>query len=99
MPKRPRRAKALGLRHSTFLRHWSLGIRHSFRHIGNNDCGEENIHERDFEKEDPTEAHELVVTKPRQSPADPNEEEEEERNLPEEDEDIEETADHPVPSA
>src|SRR5947207_3232026 len=37
-------------------------------------CGNyENINQRDFKKEEPAKAHELVVTKTRQCPADPHE--------------------------
>ena len=39
-----------------------------------NDGGDENVHERDFEKENPAESHQLIVAKTRQRPAHPDEE-------------------------
>ncbi len=39
-----------------FLLSWPL-----LRHVGHDDRGDEDVHEGDLEKEDPAEAHELVV--------------------------------------
>src|SRR5438105_15947912 len=60
----------------------------SLREIGQNGGGDKNVYERDLEKEQPTQPHQLIVAKARQSPADPHEDEKERSDLREEDKDI-----------
>src|ERR1700733_10324197 len=52
---------------------------------------QEDVHKRNLKKEDPAEPHELVVTKARKRPADPDEEEKQNSDLREEDENVHET--------
>ena len=64
----------------------SFVIRSEKCHDRGND---ENIHQRDLEKENPAQPHQLIVTKTRQRPADPDEEKEQRADFREKDEDIE----------
>ena len=61
--------------------------------------GEENVCQCDLEKEDPAEAHQLIVAKPGQGPAHPDKEKEQAGDLGEEDRDVEETTDDSAPAA
>src|SRR5256714_7037353 len=64
--------------------------------IGEQDRHEKNIHERNFEKENPAESHQLIVTKARQRPAHPDKKEKQHGDLREENEDVQEA---PTPAA
>src|SRR5947209_7119985 len=82
-------------RPSDFLRHSSFGNSSFGREISEDDCHQENIHEGDLEKENPAEAHQLIVAKTRQGPADPDKKEKEDGDLREKDENVEQA---PAPS-
>src|SRR4051812_44131812 len=57
--------------------------------IRQDDRGDEDVHERNLEKENPAQPHQLVVTEAWQSPADPDKKEEQDRDFGEKDEDVE----------
>src|SRR5207237_7071097 len=59
--------------------------------IRNNERDYKNIDERDFKKEKPTKAHELVPAKTRQGPADPHEHKNQRCNFGEEDHDVDQS--------
>src|ERR1044071_4823281 len=77
-----------GLRVSSFLRHSSFGNSSFCWQISEDDRHQENVYERDFEKEDPAEPHQLVVTKAGERPADPDKKEEKRGDLREKDKDV-----------
>src|SRR5688500_8635720 len=64
------------------------GRRRLGRKISQKDGRQENVYEGDFEKENPAEAHELVVAKTGEGPAHPDEHEKKRDHLREEDKDV-----------
>src|ERR1700741_4054993 len=56
--------------------------------IREDDRHHENVYERDFEKEDPAEPHQLVVTETRKRPAHPDKNEEKRGDLREKDKNV-----------
>src|SRR5882762_3739118 len=56
----------------------------SGRKISENEGRNEDVYEGDFEKENPSQPHELIVTESRQGPAHPNKNEKDGRDLAEE---------------
>src|SRR5207244_8877610 len=48
----------------------------------------EDVHQRDFEKEQPAQAHELIETKPREGPTNPHENKNDDRHFREEERDV-----------
>src|SRR5205823_8268709 len=58
---------------------------------GNDGGGQENVHERDLEEENPTQPHQLIVAETRQSEADPDKNKKKRRNFGEENEGVNET--------
>src|SRR6266446_2507678 len=59
--------------------------------VNENDRDDEDIDERDFKKEKPAQAHQLVPPETRQSPAHPHEQKDQCGNLGEEDRDVDQT--------
>src|ERR1700731_2381546 len=59
---------------------------------------EEDVDKGDLKKEEPAEAHELVVTETRQGPAHPHEDEKQRGDFCEKRRDVKQTADHPAPT-
>jgi hypothetical protein len=84
-------ARVFDIRHSEFLRHSSLTLVEC-----RNRRGDKDVNQRDFEKEDPTESHELVITKTGQRPADPHEKENQGGDFCEEDCDVDQAEDPSV---
>src|SRR6187200_2162533 len=82
-----------------FMNFLASSVSSSFRHGGHDDCGDKNVHERDLEKENPAEAHELIVAETGKGPAHPDEEEKEQGHFPEETKDVEESAENAAPAA
>src|SRR5437762_9676555 len=78
-----------------------LGVRGRGR-LGSNErqdrCDDENVYQRDLEKEKPTEPHELVVPEAGQCPAHPHEDENQHGDFREEGGDVEQTADYAAPA-
>src|SRR5260370_26477437 len=68
------------------------------RNVRENDCDDEDIHERDLKKEQPAEPHKLIVTEARQSKTHPNEKKQEHRHFREKDGDIEQAAYYAAPA-
>src|SRR5207302_9806249 len=58
---------------------------------GDDGGGAENVHERDLEKENPAQPHQLIVAKTRQSEADPDKHKKKRRNFGEENENVNQT--------
>jgi hypothetical protein len=70
----------------------------SDRKISEYEGRNEDVYEGDFEKENPTQPHELIVTESRQGPAHPNKNEKDGRDLAEEYCDIEQAAKDAAPA-
>src|SRR5436305_11466839 len=68
------------------------------RQVRDDERGEEDVHERDFEEEDPAEQHQLIVAEAGQRPAHPDEDEEERGDFPEEGRDVEKAAEDSAPA-
>src|SRR6266516_2621907 len=66
--------------------------------ISDNPRDNENIDQRNLEKEKPAEPHELVIAEPGQRPAHPHEDENEHRHFCKKSGDVEETPDYTAPA-
>ena len=58
----------------------------------------EDIHQGDFEEEDPAQSHQLIPAKPGQGPADPNKKEQNKRHLGKKRNDVEQSPEHTAPA-
>src|SRR6266487_2123164 len=84
---------SFGLRQSDFVR-----ISSFVRQICRDGCSDEDVHEGDLKKEEPAEAHQLVITKTRQRPAHPHEYENERCDFGEKGRDVEQPPDYAAPA-